>query len=117
MHNHFLQCEIFLSRTISVYEENKVEEIRSGFRPISIHKESDIDYCGVTDYSAYYQPVGNHLCKGQAQKQMQGQRNCILITMPDFTYYVSKTQKCSTNTPHYRNIHIYIILPLMMMLI
>lgn len=84
-----------------------------------MHNESDIqtDYCGVTDYSACYQPTGNHLCKGQAQKQMQGQRNCISITMPDFTYYVSKTQKYSTNAPRFRNIHVFILLPLMMVLI
>lgn len=25
--------------------------------------------------------------------------------MPDFTYYVSETQKCSTNATHYRYIH------------
>lgn len=69
-----------------------MEKVTSGLRPISTYKESDIerDDCGVTDYSACYQPMGNHLCKDHTQKEMWSQRNYVLSTMPDFTYYLSK---------------------------
>lgn len=44
-------------------KRNEAGEVRSGLALISV-SESDIqtDHPGVVDYSAYYQPMGNHKC-------------------------------------------------------